>query len=112
MLDTYISVIRFNSVVATKIYFLADETAMLCDYADVNGGSRNRFPSLKHQYYKGQLASAKIRDWSKLAVNVQRLGWTTVIHARTPYQLIWHTLVTDIYNSTARGVDTYRIKGQ
>ena len=47
----------------------------------------------------------------------QRALWQTtglddrVIHARTPYQLIWHTLVTDIYNYCR--VDTYRlIKGQ
>ena len=43
----------------------------------------------------------KIRDWSKLAVNVRADKLTglddRVIHARTPYQLIWHTLVTDIY---------------
>ena len=58
--------------------------------------------------YKRRTGVGKIRDRSKLAVNVCTDKLTgledRVTHARIPYQLIWHTLVTDIYNSTARGV--------
>jgi len=55
--------------------------------------------------YKRRTGVGKIRDQSKLAVNVRTDKLTglddRVTHARMPYQLIWHTLVTDIYNSTA-----------
>ena len=72
----------------------------------------NEWPHLGHivsadLLIKGRPASAKI---TMVEACCQRAGWWTtrlddrVTHARTPYQLIWHTLVTDIYNSTARGV--------
>ena len=51
---------------------------------------------------KRGLASAKIaigRSLLSTCALINWLGWTTesLTHARTPYQLIWHTLVTDIY---------------
>jgi len=63
---------------------------------------------LLHSSYNLTKAVGEKSDWSKPAVNVRddkRLGWT--LHARTPYQLIWHSLVTAVKLS-ARGINTYR----